>query len=165
MTQRAISDAASTIARHGGIAPTRFDRLANDNYFTGDASSLILALLGKIEIESPVLEPEAGRGHLVHALRRGYGLEVIASDLHAYEEPLVPDIGLQDIWAIRSLQGFKFVITNLPYRGQDELGARLVAIGVQDGCSIALPTRAEWIVAGKHAALCISTRISPASFI
>jgi hypothetical protein len=82
-----------------------------------------------------------------------HGLEVIASDLYAYVEPLIPDIGLQDIWEIRSLQGFKFVITNLPYREQDELAARLVAIGVQDGCSIALLACAEWIVAGKHAAL------------
>jgi hypothetical protein len=32
-----ISAAASNIARHGGIAPTRWDRLKNDSYFTIDA--------------------------------------------------------------------------------------------------------------------------------
>jgi hypothetical protein len=89
----------------------------------------------------------------VRELRRGHGLEVIASDLRAYEEPLVPDIELQDIRAIDSLKGFKWVITNLPYREQDYLAAGLVAIGVQDGCSIALLTRAEWIVAGKRRSL------------
>jgi hypothetical protein len=142
-----ISDAARSVARHGGIAPTRFDRLSNDNYFTIDASWIVPALLSKVRIAGPVLEPAAGVGHLVRELRRGHGLEVIASDLHAYEWPLVPDIGVRDIQTIDSLQGFKFVITNLPYRDQDKLGAHLVTLGARDGCSVALLTRAEWIVA------------------
>ncbi len=149
----AISDAARSVAQHGGIAPTRWDRLSNDCYFTIEASWLIPALLSKVRIVGPVLEPAAGVGHLVRELRRGHGLEVIASDLRAYEEPLVPDIELQDIRAIDSLKGFKWVITNLPHREQDYLAAGLVAIGVQDGCSIALLTRAEWIVAGKRRSL------------
>jgi hypothetical protein len=45
------------------------------------------------------------------------------------------------------------VITNLPYTDQDRLGAHLIALGARDGCSVALPTRAEWIVAGKRRAL------------
>jgi hypothetical protein len=141
-----ISDAASNIARHGGIAPTRWNRLANDQYFTIEAPWIIPALLSKVKIVGPVLEPAAGVGHMVRELRRGHGLEVIASDLYAYEEPLIPDIGLQDIRAIDSLQGFKWAITNLPYGDQDELGAHLVALGARDGCSIALLTRSEWIV-------------------
>jgi hypothetical protein len=52
-----------------------------------------------------------------------------------------------DIQTIESLRGFRFVITNLPYRDQDELGARLVALGARDGCGVALLTRAGWIVA------------------
>jgi hypothetical protein len=110
-----ISDAASSVARHGGIAPSRFDRLENDNYFTIDAPWIIPALLARVKIVGPVLEPAAGRGHLVRELRRGRGLEVIASDLYAYPEPLIPDILVQDIWRIRSLLGFAWVITNLPY--------------------------------------------------
>jgi hypothetical protein len=66
---------------------------------------------------------------------------------------LIPDILAQDIWRIRSLLGFAWVITNLPYGEQDELAAHLVALGVRDGCAIALLTRAEWIVAGKRRAL------------
>ena len=61
----------------------------------------------KVKIVGPVLEPAAGVGHMVRELRRGHGLEVIASDLCAYEGPLVPDIEIQDIRAIDSLQGFE----------------------------------------------------------
>ena len=148
-----VSKKASAIARHGGIAPTRFDRLSNDNYFTLDAPWSVPALLSKLKIIGPVLEPAAGIGHLVRELRRGHGLEVIASDLHVYPDSLIPDIGIRDIWTIDSLDGFKFVITNLPYRDQDRLGAHLVALGARDGCSVALLTRAEWILARKRRAL------------
>jgi hypothetical protein len=148
-----VSEKASAIARHGGVAPTRFERFSNDEYFTLDANRLIPALLSKVRIVGPVLEPAAGVGHLVRELRRGHGLEVIASDLRAYEEPLVPDIEVRDIWAIDSLKGFGFLITNLPYTDQDRLGAHLIALGARDGCSVALLTRAEWIVAGKRRAL------------
>jgi hypothetical protein len=141
-----VSDAASDIARHGGIAPSRFDRLANDNYFTLDSPWVIPALLSRVAIEGPVLEPAAGVGHMVVELRR-HGLKVVAGDLHAYDDPLVPDIAIGDLRAIDSLRGFKFVITNLPYREQDELAAHLVKLGAHDGCGIALLTRAEWIVA------------------
>jgi hypothetical protein len=44
-------------------------------------------------------------------------------------------------------------VTNLPYDQQDELAALLVDRGARDGCSIALLTRAEWIVARKRRAL------------
>jgi hypothetical protein len=141
-----ISDAASNIARHGGIAPSRFDRLANDEYFTLDAPWIIPALLSKVPIEGPILEPAAGLGHMVVELRQ-HGLDVVASDLHAYQDPLVPDIAIGDLRAIDSLRGFKFVITNLPYREQDELAAHLVKLGARDRCGVALLTRAEWIVA------------------
>ena len=145
-----ISAAASNIARHGGIAPTRWSCAANDSYFTLDAPWIIPALLSKVRIVGPVLEPAAGVGHLVPELRRGYGFEVIASDLHAYASPLVPDIEVRDIWAIDSLRGFGFVVTNLPYQDQDKLGAHLVALGARDGCGVALLTRAEWIVARRR---------------
>jgi hypothetical protein len=148
-----ISAAASNIARHGGIAPTRWNRAANDAYFTIDAPWIIPALLSKVKIVGPVLEPAAGVGHLVRELRRGHGLEVIASDLHAYEGALIPDIEIQDIRAIDSLRGFQWAISNLPYREQDALAAHLVALGARDGCSIALLTRAEWMVAGKRRSL------------
>jgi hypothetical protein len=141
-----VSDAASNVARHGGIAPTRFNRLENDNYFTIDAGWIIPALLSKVSIEGPVLEPAAGVGHMVVELRCAK-LKVVALDLHSYENPLVDDIAIADMRSIVSLKGFKFVITNLPYREQDEFAAHLVKLGMRDGCSIALLTRAEWIAA------------------
>ena len=151
MAERAVmppvSDAAASVARHGGIAPTRWSRTENDAYFTLDAPWIIPALLSKVKNIGPVFEPAAGVGHLALALRRAHGLEVIASDLHVYENPLIPDIGIGDIRTLDSLRGFRFVVTNLPYREQDELAAHLVALGARDGCSIALLTRAEWITA------------------
>ena len=148
-----ISDAARSVSQHGGIAPTRWDRTANDAYFTIDSDWIIPALLSKVTVTGPVLEPAAGVGHMALALRRAHGLAVTASDLHAYENPLIPDIGVQDIRAINSLAGFKFIITNFPYQEQDELAARLVALGARDGCHVALLTRAEWFLAGKRRAL------------
>jgi hypothetical protein len=127
-----VSQKASEVARHGGIAPTRWDRTANDAYFTIDAPWIIPALLSKVKIQGPVLEPAAGVGHLARELRRGHGLEVVASDLRAYENPLVPDIGICDIWSITSLKDFGFVVTNLPYRDQDKLAAHVVALGARD---------------------------------
>jgi hypothetical protein len=141
-----ISDAASNIARHGGIAPTRFDRLPNDNYFTIDAPWIVPALLAKVPIEGPILEPAAGVGHMVIELRR-HGLDVVASDLYAHEDPLIPDIAIRDLRKVDSLLGFKWAITNLPYREQDGFAAHLVKLGARDGCSVALLTRAEWIAA------------------
>jgi hypothetical protein len=46
----------------------------------------------------------------VRELRRGHGLEVIASDLYAYEEPLIPDIVICDLRSI-ALDGFRWAVT------------------------------------------------------
>jgi hypothetical protein len=70
-----IRDAARSVVRHDGIAPTRWNRAANDAYFTIDAPWIIPALLSKVKIVGPVLEPAAGVEHLVRELRRGHGLE------------------------------------------------------------------------------------------
>ena len=145
-----VSDAASNIARHGGIAPSRFSQLDNDNYFTIDSAWIIPALMSKVPIAGSVLEPAAGLGHMVIELRRGHGLAVTASDLHAYPGPLIPDIEIRDLRSIGTLSGFNWAITNLPYRDQDVLAAHLVELGARDGCNIALLTRAEWIIAGAR---------------
>ena len=143
-----VSDAASNIARHGEIAPSRILReLDNDNYFTIDSPWIIPALMSKVPIAGSVLEPAAGLGHMVIELRRGHGLAVTASDLHAYPDPLIPDIEIRDLRSIDTLSGFNWAITNLPYRDQDVLAAHLVELGARDGCNVALLTRAEWIVA------------------
>jgi len=116
-----VSDAASNIARHGGIAPSRFSRLDNDNYFPIDSPWIIPALMSKVPIAGSVLEPAAGLGHMIRDLR-----------------------------SIDTLSGFNWAITNLPYRDQDVLAAHLVELSARDGCNVALLTRAEWIVAGAR---------------
>jgi hypothetical protein len=75
----------------GGIAPSRFERLEDDNYLTIDADWIIPALLRAVRIEGPIFEPCAGRGHLVVELRAA-GFEIDAADLYAHENPLIPDI-------------------------------------------------------------------------
>jgi hypothetical protein len=72
---------------------------------------------------------------------------VVASDIRAYEHPLVSDIAIRDLRAPSSLRGFNWAIANLRYQEQDTLGAHLVELGARDGCNVALLTRAEWIAA------------------
>ena len=147
-----LSAAASNIARHGGIAPTRSDRLENDHYFTIEADWIIPALLSKVKIVGPVLEPAAGVGHMVRELR-GHGLEVIASDLHAYEDPLVPDIGVADIRAINSLRGFKWVVTRVLTTNKPNSAPTLSSSAPETAATFALLTRSEWLIARARRAL------------
>ena len=92
-----------------------------------------------------MLEPAAGRGHLSLELRRA-GLDVASFDLHRYSDPLVHDIGIGDIRGLTTLEGFAWVVTNLPYSDLEELATHLISLGVRDRCGVALLVRAEWIV-------------------
>ena len=56
----------------------------------------------------------------------------IRAGRHVFENPLVDDIAIADMRSIVSLKGFKFVITNLPYREQDEAMAGDVRTRVAD---------------------------------
>jgi hypothetical protein len=51
------------------VAPSRFKRLESDGYFTLDADWIIPALCRAVQVEGPILEPCAGRGHMVRELR------------------------------------------------------------------------------------------------
>jgi len=130
---------------HADIAPSRYERLENDGYATLDAYWVVPALLRSVPIEGRVLEPAAGRGHLSLELRHA-GLDVTSFDLHHYAAPLVDDIGIGDIRALRSLEGFAWTITNLPYSDLEELATHLIGLGARDRCATALLVRAEWIV-------------------
>jgi hypothetical protein len=130
---------------HADIAPSQFERIENDGYLTIDAHWIIPALLRSVPIEGRVLEPAAGRGHLSLELQRA-GLDVASFDLHRYADPLVYDIGTGDILGLTTLEGFAWVITNLPYRNLEELAAHLIGLGARDRCSVALLVRSEWLV-------------------
>lgn len=136
-------------------APT-FERLELDSYFTLDAEMAIGALL-KTRFVMPrldsILEPAAGRGHLVFELRRK-GFKVTASDLAKHPDPLVPDIytGI-DLGTITAtdLKSYSAVVTNLPYDTQDQLLEGLLKKAHKVGVSVATLTRASWhIAAARH---------------
>ena len=135
------------------IAPSRFARLGNDEYFTEDAPWIVRALCGTVHIEGPIYKPCAGRGHITVELR-ALGFEVRAADLYAYPNPLVDDIASGvDVFDLRSLAGFRFVIGNLPYARQDDILRHLLPIAARDGCSVATLARSEWRSARERRAL------------
>ena len=73
------------------IAPSRFKRFERDGYITLDADWIILALCCAVQVEGPILEPCAGRGHMVRELR-ALGFVVRGADLYAHTDSLVRDI-------------------------------------------------------------------------
>jgi hypothetical protein len=100
------------------------------------------ALLRSVPLRGRVLKPAAGRGHLSFELR-GAGFEVASFDHRRYEHPLVSDIGLGDIRGLTTLEGFAWVVTNLPHGDLEELATHLIGLGVRDRCAVALLLRAE----------------------
>jgi hypothetical protein len=137
---------------YADIAPSRFERIEGDGYFTLDSGWIVPALLGAVPIKGRVLEPAAGRGHISLELKRA-GLIVESFDIRAYENPLVPDIGLGDIRKCESLAGFSWVVTNLPYGDLEELAGILLKLGTRDCCNVALLARAEWPIAKARRSL------------
>ena len=94
-----------------------------------------------------MLEPAAGRGHLSFELRRA-GLEVASFDLHRYANPLVPDIEKGDIRRLTTLEGFEWVVTNLPYGDLEELATHLIAVALKTAF-IEMGTRKIRITGGE----------------
>lgn len=135
-------DSASRPCRHCADA-LRADRGGRVSHFR--CAWVAPALLRTVPIQGPVLEPAAGRGHLSLEFRRA-GLEVVSFDSRRYENPLVADIGLGDIRELRTLEGFAWVVTNLPYEALEELATHLIDLGIRSGCSVALLVRAEWLI-------------------
>jgi hypothetical protein len=149
---RGVAQIASH-SSHCDIAPTRFQRSEFDEYFTLDADWIIPALCRKVRIQGPILEPCAGRGHMVRELR-ALGFIVSAADLHAYPDPLIPDIKTgADVFDLKSLAGYRFVVTNLPYREQAAILTHLLPIAAHNGAHVAILARSEWISAKGRRAL------------
>lgn len=121
-------------------------RLTSTTDFTLEAPALIEALDSVVGLTGPVLEPAAGRGHMAKALR-DRGLQVVASELNIYSGPLIPDIAQKDLREITSLDGFAWVVTNLPYslKGRphyhDELAEHLIELAIASRCGVALLNR------------------------
>jgi hypothetical protein len=130
---------------HADIAPSRFERIEGDGYLTLDAPWIVPALLRSVPVAGRILEPAAGRGHLSRELRRA-GFDVTSFDVKPYPDPLVDDIAVGDIRELKSLAGFDWVVTNLPYSDLEELAEILIKLGIRDGCNVALLVRTEWII-------------------
>ncbi len=134
---------------------SKFERESLDAYFTIDTEMCLDALLdaAPFTTDMRLLEPAAGRGHLVQELRRrNYNIE--ARDIFAHPDPLVDDIAAgHSLRNLESLRGFDFVVTNLPYDTQDELLAHILPIAARDNCGVAILTRASWPIAKRRAKL------------
>jgi hypothetical protein len=90
-------------------------RVRNDYYPTPAIATYALARM--IELPTRLWEPAAGRGHMVHELRR-LGHIVLATDLHTYPDPLVNGIGTNmDFLDARSVVLVDWgIVTNPPYK-------------------------------------------------
>jgi hypothetical protein len=134
------------------VAPSRFERFERDEYITLDADRIIPALCHAVQVEGPILEPYAGRGHMVRELR-AQGFVVRGADLFAYADSLVPDMKTGvDVLDLKSLADYRFIVTNLPYREQPAILAHLLPIAARDGVRVAVLARSEWSSAvARHA--------------
>jgi|SRR6478752_574596 len=136
------------------VGPSKFERYSKDAYFTLDAPMCIDALIDAVGFGPNVLEPAAGRGHLVVELK-GYGLSVTATDLHAFK-PIADDLDIRtgyDLMAIDGLAGYDAIVTNLPYDQQDAMLRHLLPIAHRDQCAVAVLTRAAWHLPKRRRAL------------
>jgi hypothetical protein len=85
---------------------------------------------------------------------RGLGFVVRAADLYSYADPLVPDIETgADVFDLKSVADYRFVVTNLPYREQAAILAHLLPIAARDGAHVAVLARSEWSSAAARRAL------------
>jgi hypothetical protein len=90
---------------------------------------------------------------MVHELRT-LGFVVRGADLYAYADALVPDIkSSADVLDLKSLAGYRFIVTNLPYREQAGILAHLLPIAARDEVNVAVLARSEWSLAAARRAL------------
>ena len=103
------------------------DRVKNDAHLTLEANRLIPLLHRHVGIAGKVHEPAAGAGHMRDELRRINGVtEIIETDIApAWYAPQVWQLPIE---AIAGDMDVDWVVTNLPFRGQDDLMAHLLNV-------------------------------------
>jgi hypothetical protein len=135
------------------VAPSRFRRFDRDQYFTIDASWIIPTLCRAVQVEGPILEPCAGRAAIwfrscagAVCCARGRSLQL--------RRPARSDTKTgADVFDLKSGAGYRFVVTNLPYREQASILAHLLPIAARDGVHVAVLARSEWSSAAARRAL------------
>lgn len=65
------------------------------------------------------------------------GFVVRGADLFAYADSLIPDMKTGvDVFDLKSLAGYRFIVTNLPYREQAAILSHLLPIAARDGVNV-----------------------------
>ena len=129
------------------IALHQYDRTDRDAYYTLEADRLIPALHRHVGIAGKVHEPAAGQRHMAIELEKIPGVTgVVCSDIQA-----APGVIQMPIEAIAGDLDVDWVVTNLPFRGQDDLMAHLLAIYPQ--ARHAYLVRSAFIAPAKRGAL------------
>ena len=109
-------------------------------------------LLRHVPLRGPVLEPSAGRGAIVAALRR-QGLEVQASDLYDHEAESA--IGIEtgiDFLLMTSMAGCRSVVMNPPFRDAEAHVRHALQLLPNHG-TLAVLLRINWMAAKGRADL------------
>jgi hypothetical protein len=79
---------------------------------------------------------------------------VRGADLHAYADSLVPDMKTgADVFDLKSLGGYRFIVTNLPCHGQAAILAHLLPVAARDGVRVAVLARSGRSSAAARRAL------------
>jgi len=107
-------------------------------------------LLRHVHLTDPILEPSAGRGAIVNALRR-HGLEVRAFDLHDHGAQLT--LGIEtgvDFLSMKTTSGCRSIVMNPPFKESDQHVRHALDLLPDDG-TLAVLLRMTWIAAKKRA--------------
>ena len=103
---------------HANIAPSRFERIEGDGYFTLDSEWIVPALLGAVPIKGRLVEPAAGGTYICCLSSNAPALSSSPSTsgpTKIRSSPLV-------------------AVTNLPYGDLEGLAEILVRLGSRDRC-------------------------------
>lgn len=137
------------------VGEAGYERVPAEAYFTLDADWIVPALLKNVALRGPILEPCAGRGHLVKALRDA-GHDVAGRDLHAYHDPVADDLltnrDMMEL-TVGDLVHFGSVVANFPYDEVPLHTERLLKMLEAHRGQLASLVRAEWLSAKSRCPL------------
>ena len=105
-------------------------------------------------VEGPILEPWARPRSYGSRAARARFLLCAPPIFTRTPDSLVPDIKTgADVFDLKSLAGYRFIVTNLPYREQAAILAHLLPIAARDGVRVAVLARSKWSSAAARRAL------------
>ncbi len=93
-----------------------YERKENDKYLTIEADRLVPVLLNNFDIGGRTLEPTGGRGHMIDALRANGVDDIAAFDIDPGRDD-IKQCAIEDLTPDATVDS---VITNLPFKNQDE---------------------------------------------